>query len=308
MSEAAPDYGNDFTPTGDDAVTNTAPAVDTKPPVEQQPPADPVESQDANPPPAAAPEADADDAPRDDKGKFIPKGRFNEAVGKERARAQALERELQEYKAREAERAVMFDEAEANKAVKELIKQHSSLLADGEIDKAADVMEKILQTRDDITSRRTQAVAERARSAATEEVKYGNVVSQLEAAYPQINPDAAEFDRAVVGKVQAFMTGLMQTQRMTAPEALKEAVETLLAPTKSGKAKDAENVGLRRKEEAVKKNMDAQRRQPASSSLAGQDHDKAGGAPDASAVMKMTFDEFSKLPDDVMAKMRGDYL
>ena len=38
----------------------------------------------------------------------------------------------------------------------------------------------------------------------------------------------------------------------------------------------------------------------------GMDSDKAGGALTAKDVMKLSQEDFSKLPDDVLARMRGD--
>lgn len=48
--------------------------------------------------------------------------------------------------------------------------------------------------------------------------------------------------------------------------------------------------------------------QPPSLTKVGLDSDKMGGVLDAKAVIKMSQDEFSKLDDKVLAKMRGDEL
>jgi len=109
------DRGDDFIPTGVDApVTNEAPVA---PPEEER-----LEEQVTE---AAKPEAEEEERPRDDKGRFIPKDRFDEAVRKERTEKEALANRLREYEAREQQQAVANDFAEANKAVKEMIKQHT---------------------------------------------------------------------------------------------------------------------------------------------------------------------------------------
>lgn len=265
---------------------------------------EPVEQQ-------AEPEVKADDdRERDEKGRFIPKDRFDEAVRKERSEKEALANRVKEFEAKEAQRNVAADFAEAQKAVKEMIKQHTSLLADGELDKAADLMEKILEVKEEMADRRASAKAEMAKTQAKEEVRYDAMVAKIEADFPQINPDAPEFDRDAVKKVQAYMTGLMQTERMSPSQALKEAVDTLLSPKKSdAPAKEkAEELGMRRKESAVKKAVDAKGKQPPSTKEVGLDHDKTGGALDASAIMKMSWDEFVKLPDSKLAELRGDYV
>ena len=249
----------------------------------------------------AAPEPEA-------KEPVIPKSRFDEAVRKERAEKEALAGRVKEYEARDAQWAVADDFAEAQKAVKEMIKQHTSFLADGELDKASDLMEKILDLKEAVSERKADAKAFQAKDQAKSEVRYDALVAKMEADYPQINPDAEEFDVEAVANVQAAMSGFMQTQRLTASQALEKAMKLIFPPkaaTTSGKAVDA---GVRRKEAAVTKALDAKTRQPGSTNGVGVDHDKEGGSIDAAAVMKMTWDEFIKLPDSKLSEMRGDHV
>jgi hypothetical protein len=260
---------------------------------------------------AAATEGDGeDDRVRDEKGRFIPKERFDEAVKKERGEKELLAARLKEYEDREAQSRVSADFAEAQKAVKDMIKQHSSLLADGEIDKAADLMGQILDLKEAISERKAESRAMTAKDQAKEEVQYAQTVERLETQYPSLNPDHDDYDRTATRRVQAMMAGLMQTERMPAAKALREAVEIVMGkPAAPAAATDkAEEAGLRRKQAAVAKALDAKGKQPASTKDVGLDHDKEGGALDASAVMKMTWDEFVKLPDSKLSELRGDYI
>lgn len=286
---------------------NTDPAPTTDPDTSTDTTTDPDET---DPEKSADPDADSDPAKKAD-DKFIPKNRFDEAVQKERSAKEEYARRLKEFEDKEAQRNVAADFAEAQKVVKDMIKQHTTLLADGELDKAADLMEKILELKEEISERKAEAKALTAKDQAKEEVRYDALVAKLEADFPQINPDAEEFDTAVVRRVQAMMSGLMQTERMSAPQALKEAVDIVIGLPKkedAGAKQKAEDLGMRRKEEAVKKAMDAKSKQPASTNGVGVDHDKTGGALDSSAVMKMSYDEFVKLPDSKLAELRGDHV
>lgn len=301
-SQEVVDRGDDFIPTGPDA--KAAPEQEPVAVVEGEAEAKAAE-------PEAAKVEDEGEKPRDDKGRFIPKDRFDEAVRKERSEKEALAARLKEFEEKEAQRNVAANFEEANKQVKEMIKKHTSLLADGELDKASDLMEQILEMKEEISERKAAARADQAKNQAKEEVRYDALVAKLEADYPAINPDAEEFDRAAVRKVQAYMTGLMQSERMSPSAALKEAVDTILGATKKPDVtaeKKAEDLGVRRKEQAVAKAMDAKTKQPASTKDVGIDSDKIGGALDASAVMKMSWDEFVKLPDAKLAEMRGDFV
>jgi hypothetical protein len=69
---------------------------------------------------------------------------------------------------------------------------------------------------------------------------------------------------------------------------------------------DAADVAKERKKSAVAKTLDATNKTPANLGKAGMDSDKAGGSLSAKDVMKMSQDDFKKLPDDVLARMRGD--
>lgn len=302
------DRGDDFTPTAAEAEPVAPDTTAEAPAAEEQVAAEDKVSEEETKEEA---KADEEEKPRDEKGRYIPKDRFDEAVRKERAEKEEYARRLKEYQDREAQSRVAEDFVEANKQVKELIKQHTSLLADGELDKASDLMEKILELKEAIVEKKAEFKADAAKNQAKEEVRYDALVAKMEADYPQINPDAEEFDKATVRRVQAFMTGLMQTERMSPSQALKEAVETILGATKKADTttqQKAEDLGMRRKQDAVKKAMDAQKKQPASTKDVGIDSDKVGGALDASAVMKMSWDEFVKLPESKLAEMRGDFV
>lgn len=293
------DRGDNFAPTGLDADKAAAAATTSEPTPEVTAAAEAPATE------TTAQAEEVDDRGKDDKGRFIPKDRFDEAVRKERAEKEVLANRLKEFEARDAQNRVTADFAEAQKAVKEMIKQHTSLLADGELEKAANLMEQILDLKEAVAERKAEFKADSAKNAAKEEVRYDATVARLEADFPVINPDHADYDPAVVRRVQAYMSGLMQTERMPAAQALKEACDTLLEQPKKA---DAEDVGMRRKEAAVQKAMDAKAKQPPSTKDVGLDHDKTGGALDASAVMKMTWDEFVKLPDSKLAEMRGDFV
>lgn len=300
----AVDRGDDFIPTDDDAPAAKADAADKGD--EKLEDKDDTKAEDKDDVEA---KKEDDDQPRDEKGKFIPKSRFDEAVRKERDQKEALARQLKEYQDKEAQSKVTEDYAAAQKAVKDMIKQHTSLLADGELDKASDLMEKILEMKEEMAERKAEAKALSAKESAKEEMRYDALVQRLETDYPALNPDAEEYDKAAVKKVQAYMTGLMQTERMTASQALKEAVETLLTKKEADKpAAKAEDLGMRRKEAAVAKALDAKAKQPASTKDVGVDHDKNGGPMDASAIQKLSWDEFVKLPESKLAEMRGDFV
>lgn len=243
------------------------------------------------------------------KGEFIPRDRFNEAVQKERAKAEAAQARAKELEAQLATQKVTEDVVEAQKQVKDLIKQRNSLLADGELDKAGEIDEKIFALQESMAERRAEAKAAALKESTKEEMRYDAVVTRLEAEYPQIDPDNEKYDADSVAEIRALMRGYQAEMGLTPSAALARAAKRVFGAPVAAKAEDegaAEEAGVRRKAEATARNVEAAKAQPASTKEVGVDHDKKGGGLDAKTVMKMSYAEFSKLGEDVLAKMRGD--
>lgn len=267
---------------------------------------------------AADADIDADKSGEEEEEQIpmIPQTRFKEAVDKERGRAAAAEAELKRYREREQQQADAADFEKSQAKVKELLKNHSSLLADGDLDKASEVMEEVLQLRDDMQNARMARQADNARNSAKIEVQYDATVQRLEAEYPEINPDSDSFDEGAVRRVQALVTGLMQSEGKNPAEALQEATDILLKPAKEAQTPDlrgkpdeeAVQQGMRRQQAQIDKNLKAAEAQPPATDAVGKDHDKTGGPLDADALKAMTFEEFVKVPDEELAKLRGDFI
>jgi len=292
-----------------DEILEPTPAPEPEPEAKPEPEPEPEGEEET--PAAASGETDDDDS----KEPRIPKARFDEAVRRERERAQQLEAELKTYQTREQQRETASNLEESMAKVKELVKSHTSLLADGDLDKASGVMEEILSLHADMADARVQAASQTTRSSVKEEMRYDAAVSRIEAEYPMLNPDNPDFDRDTTRRVQALMTGIMQTERKDPATALTEAAEVLLASTKKEQqslreqpSPAAVDTGMRRKADAVNKAVEANEKQPASTSDVGKDHDTQGGALDAASIMKMSSEEFANLPEETLSKFRGDYI
>jgi hypothetical protein len=245
------------------------------------------------------------------KGDFIPRDRFNEAVQKERAKVEAEKARVKELEAQLVTQKVTEDVAEAQKQVKDLIKQRNSLLADGELDKAGEVDEKIFAMQEAIAERKAEVKASQLKEATKEEVRYDAVVARLEAEYPQIDPDNEKYDADSVAEIRALMRGYQAEMGLSPSNALARAAKRVFGTPVAAKVADekvVEDVGMRRKAEAAARNVDASKAQPASQKDVGLDHDKKGGGLDPKTVMNMDYREFSKLDEAVLSRLRGDSL
>jgi hypothetical protein len=310
------DRGDDFTPTDDQAdVQKGAEDVATgKNPEGELPPGEKAdEKQD---------DKQDDERERDDKGRFvkkddedeprIPKSRFDKQLAKEREQREAVERRAAELEEQLKANKATEDLAQAKEHLQKLIKERNAFLADGKLEQAEAKDLEILEFQSEAAAKQARAQANVAKEQAKEEMRYDAVVTRMEKDFPQINPDAEEFDATVVREVQAVMTGFQQALRLPASQALERAVKLVLGEPKTDEPGQKEDksaeAGMRRKAEAVERNTKVADKQPPKTDKVGVDHDKAGGGFTAKDVMKMTQDEFSKLSDEALAKMRGDFI
>ena len=129
-----------------------------------------------------------------------------------------------------------------------------------------------------------------------------------------MNPDHDDYDVDKVTEILDLKSAF-EAKGLTASAALQKAVKYVL-PAETSKQETAtevtpnaskEDVAKVRKQEALKRNIDAAKRTPASTAKVGTNNED-GGELTAEKAMKMTQTEFAKLDENTLAKMRGDIL
>ncbi|PTT42799.1 hypothetical protein DBR23_02645 [Acidovorax sp. HMWF018] len=192
-------------------------------------------------------------------------------------------------------------------------KEYNKLLGEGELDKAAALMAKIRQAERSVNEAKSDLKIAAAEARAVERARFGLALERIEAAYPQLNEDHEDYDAELMEDV-VDLKSAYERKGLTPTAAMQKAVEKLVgkATKKQEAAIDttprvpAKDVAAERKKDAVKKTLDAVGKTPPSTTKVGMDSDKAGGALTAKDVMKLSQEDFGKLPDDVLARMRGD--
>lgn len=266
-------------------------------------------------------ESAVEDKPRNDKGQFearIPKSRFDEAVGKERAAREAAEQRLAEAERNLREREVEqvktdeFDKME--EAIAELEKKHTKLLLDGNEEEAAKVMKEIR-----LSERRLSVAEGEARAVARvsenlERERLEMTVAQLQATYPVLNDQSEQYDDDITEFVLSKQRALMAKESLTPSVALKRAADEVMKRFAAPEVKpepaglDAAAVVTERKQAQIAKNLDTAKRQPANLKDTGLDSDKAGQTTTLPDASKMTEAEYGALPESLKARMRGDII
>lgn len=311
------DRGDDFIPDDDEP----APAAKTEPEPKAEPKAEIPEDEDVDPenPDGEDPEAKTEDKPKK-KDQRIPLSRHKEMLEKERAKRAELEQKLQQYQ-RGGEVAELNENiTKAEDKIVSLEKEYAKLLADGEVEKASTLMSQIRNLERQVVEAKSDMKIAAAEARATERARYNIALERIEQAYPELNPDHDDYDEELMQDIVDLKSSYEARRGLTPTAAMQKAVEKLLgARTKSQeKAIDttprvtekdvAKEVKEERKKEAVKKTLEAVGKQPPNAAKVGLDSDKAGGALNARDVIKLNQDDFSKLSDEMLAKMRGDEL
>lgn len=298
------DRGDDFTPTDDAA--DIAPEPEKKEPESAaEEDASSTQAEDAT-----EPEKAKDDAkPRGKRGP-IPLDRHEAILGKARAREEQYQARIKELEEQQARLKITEDVAQAEGKLAEMEEKYAQLLADGELKEAAKTRAEMRAMERALYQAEVRQEAARAKDQAKEEIRYDTTISQLEAMYPQLVPDGDEYDADAVAEVLALHKGLM-AQGLPPSTSIQRAVKYVLgAPSSKGESTGdvTGERGLQRTQQQKAKNAQAAQRQPASTAQVGLDSDKMGGPVTEKSVMKMSQEDFAKLPEELLAKMRGDFV
>lgn len=264
----------------------------------------------------AAEEATAGDEPaRDDKGRFIPKERLDKEISKRKA----LEEELRSEREQRRASAQADKAAEARNnletEITTLEEQYDEHMKSGATDKAAELGRKLRAKERELAKMENETLSERSREAIKEEIRVEALIEKFVGDYPALNPDNEdEYDQDTVDMIEGLRTRYLSSGKRPST-ALREAVEKVMKRVEKAAAEEKPvEKGLSRpgadtrREDAVKKALDAKDRQP-QKTVAGKDSDALGGGiGDISKLAKLSDAEWEKLPDDVKRKARGDFV
>ena len=262
---------------------------------------------------------DKDDKVDKTKGKDtrIPLSRHEAVLNKERERRADLERQLAKFQ--EGTKVANLNQGitATEDAVMKMEKEYAVLLTDGKTDEASTKMAEIRKAERDMAEAKSDMKIQAAVARATESARYNTALDRIEAQYPMLNEDHEDFSAEVMAEVMELKTGY-ESQGYTPTQAMQKAVRKELGAATAAQVKvldttprvdaadTAAALAAARKLAATKKTIAAVEGTPASTTKVGIDSDKAGGALDAKAVMKMSQEDFGKLNEETLSRMRGD--
>ena len=307
----ATDYGNDFTPTDDGAAgAEASPLREAAEPTAEEKAL--ITGEDGEGEGEEGEGEEGEDKPKG-KGGRIPLSRHEKILAKERERRQELEQQLTQFQRGNEVAKVNTDITAAESKVIELEKKYHAALGDGDIDEAQKLMREIRVLDRDISDLKADMKSAAAESRAVERVRYSVALERVEEAYPELNQDHEDYNPELTQDV-VDLKATYEGRGLTPTAALQKAVKRLMGTegrdqkvaTEVTPRVNAAEVAAARKKDAVGKVLDATNRQPPGSRNVGLNSDALGGGLNAKDVMRMGHDDFVKLSDDALSKMRGD--
>ena len=319
----AADRGDDFVSTGDDAPPKAEPAAKAE-----------AEAEPAAQTAPAAPEGEGEGGEHKDEGlraedkrskkdSRIPLSRHEQILARERARSEDLARQLAQAETAKQTTATHTAVAEAETALAKMEQEYAELIADNKSSEAAAKMAEIRKMERGIITQQNALDLAAVEARAVETVRYSTTLERIEAAFPILNEDHADYDKAVVAEVLDLKASF-EARGYSRSVALQRAVKYVVGEPKTTRQEAAVEAEVRvdkdevakvaakdlnaRKEDGVRRNIDAALKTPPSAAKIGLDSDKAGGSLNAANAIKLPYNEFVKLDDATLARMRGDEL
>lgn len=303
---------------GDLLDTGDAPKQETPAPKDDPKSEDPEAKADADAEAGSGDEEKTEDDKSKGKGEpRIPLSRHKELLQKERAQREALERQLQGFQRSDevAETHKQLNELETS--VVDMEKRYNKLMADGETERAAELMTKIRQTERQIVETKSEARIAAATAQAAEKARYDMALERIEEAYPVLDPNSDDYDQERMSDVAALMQGY-RAQGLTPTQALQKAVKKLFPAVTATQEKATtvqprvteKDIVAERKKLAAAKTADAVKAQAPNLGKAGEDNNRVT-ALTAKDVIEMDQKAFAKLAETSEAelkKLRGDEL
>ena len=264
---------------------------------------------------AADPDKADDDKPKG--GKKSANERIQELIRRNKEREADYQRQIADLQKATSVSKTTENLEQAESQLSAMEEKYAQLLLDGSAKEAAAVRQQMRQMERAISIAEARQEAASAKDAVKAELAYDATVAQIEARYPALNPDAEEFDGELAQEVIELHTALVG--RGLAPAtAIQRAVKYVMAERgesaavaeadDKGDVVDPKVAGLKRTLDTKNRNAAAARAQPPNAVKIGADSSVLGGDISENSVLKMSQDDFSKLSDDALAKMRGDFV
>jgi hypothetical protein len=311
MPETTLDRGDDFVPTDEDTIETNETTQTVEPPVKDAQPEgeeakaeSPKTGEEAEEPKEGEEEPkEGEEEPQKERAKYIPRARFDKAQEKAKAREEALQHRIRELEQGKMTQQQSADLTALRTEIDELQDKYEDLLLDGKKAEAKALRAQIRDREEALVDFKAQTTSQAFRDQTLDQLKYESALAAAEASHPELNPDHESFDPALTDEVAELMEAyLARGYRRQA--ALERAVRYVVGAAKP--TNEREDTRLARDRAAREKSAAANSKQPQSMAKVGIDSDRAGKSDKGPDITRMSQEQFAKLDEETLAKLRGD--
>ena len=255
-------------------------------------------------------EEEEDEPDEDTSGKTVALHVLKKAQAKRRAaeqRVAELERQLQQRASETSDRQKQ-EMAKVEARVEELYEQIEDARAEGRTKDAAKLQRELDGINQDLTRKQAAWLATKQALESQHLATYNALVGELETIDPRFDENSDEFDEDLVDRVSELTEGY-ESKNVPLPDALRKALRLIIGvdPFREGRKLRAEDKKPPAKKAVakkpdLKKNLDAKKRQPP--------EDRGSEVERNTEVdpLKLSDEEFEKLPDATKRRLRGDFI
>ena len=254
---------------------------------------------------SASEEVEDEPGAKPDDAIMVTKGRLDEALHKARQREEELQRRLTAAEERKNQETVSADVSDREKELDELDDTYAELLMEGELEKAGAVRKQWRQKNNDLSDIRLEQRSTLASKQAIESMRFERQLAEHEVKFPVINPDSEAFDEDVAVEVREVMDAF-KAKGWNPVAALNKAVKYVVREEAAPEEVDTDVIRTKRQVAARKKVADLASKSPPDITDKGRDTDKVGTGDGLPDVTKMTPEQFAKLSEAQLSKLRGD--
>ena len=241
-----------------------------------------------------------------DKTIMVPKGRLDEVYAKSREREEELQRRLDAAEKREVQETTSENVDELETELDTLDSKYAEFLLEGELEKAGAVRKEWRQKQNDLFDIRLEQRSSLASQQAIESMRFDRQLAEYEIKFPAINIDSEKYEPEMAKEVAQLMDAF-KAQGWNPVAALNKAVKYVVPNEEAlGGDVDSDLIRTKRQVAARKKVADVARKSPPDLTDKGRDTDKVGTGDGIPDVTKMTPEQFAKLSDTQLSKLRGD--
>jgi hypothetical protein len=237
---------------------------------------------------------------------MVPKGRLDEVYAKSRGREEELQRRLDAAEKREVQETTSENVDTLETELDTLDSKYAEFLLEGELEKAGAIRKEWRQKQNDLFDIRLEQRSSLASQQAIESMRFDRQLAEYEVKFPVINIDSEIYDPEMATEVAQLMDAF-KAQGWNPVAALNKAVKYVVPneETLAGGV-DPDLVRTKRQVAARKKVADVAKKSPPDLTDKGRDTDKVGTGDGIPDVTKMTPEQFAKLSDTQLSKLRGD--